>query len=228
MDLGWIYRGFFIRDVLGYVLPGSIALFALVMRLDPEVVGDTFWDPQWWMVVGLWVPLAYVAGVVVQNFGVLTHFLVTDLNWGWAGNPAFGKTAEDVHAFRWLRRSKRSRKYRDQLVQKYTLIGTACGPSTLDNLADRQIAFMHISGNTSIALVMLQLSGFVEGGTGADTAAWRRLLSGLVMDKTVWGPLLASAIILWLAHHRYCRNLQLMWIVHRDLLKARDANAKPE
>lgn len=229
MDLSWIYRRFFLRDLLGYMLPGSIALFALIVRLDTTVVEAMFSDPPWWLVAGVCVPLTYVAGMVIQNFGVLFPLLVTDYGWGFLGNPA-GRNRSHIGAFHFSGEIPCLREYERNLREKYRLVATIFGRSAMNSLVDRQIIFMHISGNTSIALSMLCLSRFGLRDPGSYAAEWLPLLHEADGPGMVWCVLVAAAVILLLAHYRYCRNLHVMLPVIKDIVGSRNASSrdKPE
>jgi hypothetical protein len=151
-NLQALYETLFLRDLLGYALPGGV----LLLGLAPF----TGWCPAWaempWLHLVAVVAVFYTTGVGLRLLGTMTSVLVISTDRpGLFGDP--GELQPLSPTRRWWERPWRS-QHDDSIVRvARMMLGKTDLVSEGQRAIRREAMFMHISGNLGFALLILFL-----------------------------------------------------------------------
>lgn len=146
-----IYEGLFLRDVLGYALPGAVFLLGTFLTVS----GVPLWTyaDTWWK-VALLIAVAYVCGVFLRLLGTLLRVLVISSDHiGVLGDP--WQLNGNGDARKWINWTWRT-AHQGRIVAMYkTQLRGDTDRARLSSFIRRESLFLHIGGNLGFALLLL-------------------------------------------------------------------------
>ncbi len=177
--LGRIYDGFILRDLLGFVAPGSITLIFLGVHFEPHIV-RSLWDSSSAWTITIFVVAAYLWAWILQalHYGVFT----------WVAGRGFLR-AHFLHRLSELSRfvGNSNESIETRLAETPLLTQGALEPDLVSAKAmdvtllkermkgfpytERLSALMLLTGNLAIAFVVLAVASILPGYDGSSFSA---------------------------------------------------------
>lgn len=188
------YDTFMMRDLIGYAAPGSLLIMGLLCELDKtQFLKALITD---WSGVVFLVIVSYIAATGLRLIGTIIPVLVLHRAWGLLGR---GRTM-GVPGGIWTRLERLLwRGDEERLRQVYGQIDEGERKA----LIDREVVFMHLTGLTGMAFLVLAVAVFFLNHDGLS-----KVLG--ISECTLIIALVLASIVFLLGHYRHTHQRQVL------------------
>ncbi len=196
-DRHWLlslYETFVIRDLIGYVGPGSILIVGLLCELGQTQFLMSIIST--WSGILLLVVASYITAIGLRLLGTSFRLVVFHRGWGVFGRAWSTHVSDD-----WKQRSERIlwRRNESWLREVYSRIDK----KQRDSVYSREAVFKHVTGLTGMTFLVLAVAVYFLDHNGLS-----QLLS--ISERALVIALVLAAIVFLLGHYRHTHQAQVL------------------
>jgi hypothetical protein len=182
----FLYEDFVLRDIVGYVIPGSILICGLFIEIDKkELVKYLFTHTPGLIVL---IGMSYVTSMGLRLLGTTIYVLTFHRVGGILGRP-WATNADRPNRKPWGVVWRGNEKLMRNQYSNFD-------KKQLPSLISREIVFMHLAGISSMSLLILLFTVIFNKGGGLS-----RFIG--VSDTTIIFVLLIMSVIFLFGHYRH-------------------------
>lgn len=189
-----LYETFMMRDLIGYVGPGSILIVGLLCELEKTQLLKSLISN--WSGIVLIVIASYITATGLRLLGTSLRLVMFHRGWGLLGRGRIVDVSDD-----WKRKLEQILWRQDEswLKKVYARIGEGQRGSIIK----REVVFMHLTGLTGMALLVLASAVLFLDHDGLS-----KLLS--ISECTILMALILASIVFLLGHYRHTHQKEVL------------------